>query len=59
MTREKFLTEALLQLLGNSAYKCNWHSRKKWKQSIYTTLEIAFQIARDNNLIDDEPDEPP
>ncbi len=60
MTRKEFLSKALLQLLGNSALGiCNWQSREHWKQKIYTTLEIAFRIAKDNDLIDDEPDKPP
>lgn len=60
MTRKEFLSRALLQLLGNSAYeKCSWHGRDAWKQDIYTTLEIAFEIAKDNDLIDEAPDKPP
>jgi hypothetical protein len=60
MTKKEFLSKALLQLMGNSAYgKCSWHGREEWKQSIYTTLENAFRIAKDNDLIDDEPDKPP
>ena len=60
MTKKEFLRKGLLQLMGNSAYGvCNWHGRKEWAQSIYTTLETAFRIAKDNDLIDDEPDKPP
>ncbi len=59
MTRKEFLSKALLQLMGNSAYKCSWHDRKSWRQSIYTALELAFRIAKDNGLIDEEPGKPP
>ena len=60
MTKKEFMSKALLQLIGNSAYgKCSWHGRDEWKKSIYTTLENSFRIAKDNDLIDDEPDKPP
>ena len=60
MTKKEFLSKALLQLIGNSAYgKCSWHGREEWKQSIYTTIEIVFQIAKDNDLIDEETKPPP
>lgn len=60
MTKKEFISNALLQLLGNSEYgKCGWHSSSVWASEIYSAIDKALEIAEHYKCLDEEPGKPP
>lgn len=60
MTKNEFICNALLQLIGNSVYgKCDFCSAEIWRNCIQDSLDSAIDIAEYYDCLDEEPDEPP